>query len=269
MSTTPPTSTGPPTNPRWKLERAVLASELPPPARQVLLTLAVLADWPSGRTPAEHTPSLTRLARSTGLSRSTVADHLNRLESDGWVTRLRPGAARAQAEKARTQYRLVVPGTGPGGGLVQHPDQSATRTSPIGGPALVRHPDGASPPAGHVPDLPQTNQTKKERTPAPPKVDASAVVAAFVEGATTNGQDRPTNAIIGKVGRDARRLIGEGIPLDKLAAAASAMGCAGWSSLDIQLQRMSAQRVGAGRARTNGHQAYRDRDEAAYHEGAL
>jgi hypothetical protein len=150
------------TNPRWKLERAVVASELPGPARHVLLTLAVYADWPAGTTPAQHTPSLSTLAKATGLSRSTVALHLNTLETSGWVRRIRPTVARAWADKERTCYRLTVPGTSPGDGLVRETDQSDERTSPGDGPGLVREPDGTSPGAGHDPDLDQTIQTKEQ-----------------------------------------------------------------------------------------------------------
>jgi len=150
------------TNPRWAFERAVLASELPAPARHILLTLAVVADWPAGTTPADHTPSLTKLCDITGLGRSTVARELNRSEEQGWVDRMRPAIARARREKDRTRYRLHQPAS-PTQGLVPHRDQLASPTagpaSPTQGPELVPLWDGASPTAGHKPDRSQTNQT--------------------------------------------------------------------------------------------------------------
>lgn len=96
------------TSPRWAYERAVLASKLPASARLVLLALAVVADWPCGKTPERFTPSLSTLADLTGLSRRTVMDHLNIAEADGWVERYRPLVEKARADKERTRYRLMV-----------------------------------------------------------------------------------------------------------------------------------------------------------------
>jgi DNA-binding MarR family transcriptional regulator len=98
---------------RWAFERAVLASDLAAPARHILLSLAVLADWPGGIIPAQFSPSLTKLAESTGLSRRAVMNHLNALEKkegqEGWVIRSRPEIEKARSEKERTSYRLGVP----------------------------------------------------------------------------------------------------------------------------------------------------------------
>ena len=114
-------------SPRFAFERAVLESGLPPPARHLLHVLAVFADWPAGTTPAAHTPSLSRLTESSGLCRSSVANHLRILERAGWLVRMRPSVAAARARKERTRYRLVVP-AGPGDGLalVQEMDPSQT-----------------------------------------------------------------------------------------------------------------------------------------------
>lgn len=98
---------------RWEFERAVLGSDLPAPARQILLVLAVLADWPGGVIPARFTPSLSTLQEMTGLSRRALMNHLNAIERDaerdGWVVRGRPTKERARAEKERTRYRLAIP----------------------------------------------------------------------------------------------------------------------------------------------------------------
>ncbi|MEK2498190.1 hypothetical protein AAAB34_13985, partial [Lacticaseibacillus casei] len=56
---------------RFAWERAVLDSELPPHARLVALTLATSADSDMS-IPERFSPSLTTLARRTGLSRSSV-----------------------------------------------------------------------------------------------------------------------------------------------------------------------------------------------------
>lgn len=98
---------------RWEFERAVLASDLPAPARLVLLTLCVAANWPGGYVPAEFGPSLSGMADRTGLSRRAVAGHLNDIEHtserDGWVVRSRPTKANARSKKERTQYQLSIP----------------------------------------------------------------------------------------------------------------------------------------------------------------
>lgn len=98
---------------RWEFERAVLASDLAPPARHILLVLAVIANWPGGVVPAKYSPSLTKLSEATGLSRRAVMNHLNAVEKtpaqDGWVLRNRPTVEKARSDKERTAYRLGVP----------------------------------------------------------------------------------------------------------------------------------------------------------------
>lgn len=94
-----------------------------------------------------------------------------------------------------------------------------------------------NPPGGA--DKPRTKPATK---PAP---NAQAVVGAYINGATEAGHDKPTTKLINIVGRDAKRLLTEGIPLDKLIAAAQRMGAAGWHDLDTQLQRDSAARTTA------------------------
>jgi DNA-binding transcriptional ArsR family regulator len=94
---------------RFAYERAVRDSGLPPPARHIALTLATWANVTTGVIPDEYMPSLTKLADSTGLDRSTVRRHLDRLEAEGWVERIRPSATEARRKKKRTRYRLLSP----------------------------------------------------------------------------------------------------------------------------------------------------------------
>jgi len=98
---------------RWEFERAVLASDLAPPARHILLALAVIANWPGGVVPLKFSPSLTKLGEMTGLSRRAVMNHLNALEKkpgqDGWVVRSRPDVNKARSDKERTGYQLCIP----------------------------------------------------------------------------------------------------------------------------------------------------------------
>jgi hypothetical protein len=117
---------------------------------------------------------------------------------------------------------------------------------PVPGPEpLVASNEATSSPSVGDPATPR--RSRKPVDPDAPK-KADAVVAAFVDGATRAGQDPPTKGLIARVGRDAKRLLAEDrVDIDKLLAAAGRMGRGGWQSLDVQLQRMSAERVGNGR----------------------
>lgn len=88
-------------HPRWAWERAVRDSDLSAAARLVALTVATFTG-PDGVTPAPWSPSLSALASSTGLNRSTVQRQLNQLEALGWLTRARPAPGRAT-----TRYQLT------------------------------------------------------------------------------------------------------------------------------------------------------------------
>lgn len=164
---------------RWTVERAVKASSLAPPSRLLVHTLLTHVTNGTLVIPAKYAPSLTTLTKETGLSRSTVAEHLNNLEQDGWIDRSRPATKEALAEKARTAYRIKVPAAvlaelSPE--PVQEPDQSGSWTSPGGGPAkqedlfgtgpgagLVREPDTTSPGAGLNPMSFPTSSSPSEK----------------------------------------------------------------------------------------------------------
>lgn len=142
---------------RWEFERAVLASELPAPARLILLTLSVVANWPGGYVPAEYGPSLTGLADRTGLSRRAVAGHLNEIEKvterDGWVVRSRPTKENARSKKERTHYQLSIPASArPALALVPNARVSSARgalASAGDAPELVQEMHRASAPGAH------------------------------------------------------------------------------------------------------------------------
>lgn len=164
---------------RWAVERAIKASDLAPPSRLLMHTLLTHVSNGTLVIPAKYAPSLTALTKETGLSRSTVADHLNILERDGWIDRARPATKEALSEKARTAYRIQVPA-----GLlsdapfepVREADQSGRRTSPGGGPVeqeglfgtgpgagLVREADTTSPGAGLNPMCSPTSSSPTEK----------------------------------------------------------------------------------------------------------
>lgn len=146
---------------RWTFERAVLRSNLAPPARHILLTIAVVADWPGGTTPPAFTPSLTRLAELTGLSRRAVMTHLNAAEEESWVVRDRPPVERARAAKERTRYRLTIPTTARAPGA---PDREDARAPDA--PELGQDMPGARARDAQKPDRSQTNQTAAQRAEA-------------------------------------------------------------------------------------------------------
>ena len=108
---------------RWDVERALRDSGLPAAARHVALELLTRTGAGTAEVPAEHSPSLTTLARETGMSRRAVMRALNVLESGGWITRLRD-LKRAVTEKQPTRYRLHAPARA-GDALGQEVPQSA------------------------------------------------------------------------------------------------------------------------------------------------
>lgn len=142
---------------KWEINRAVRASNLPAPSRLIMLTLSDIADAGTAEIPEKHTPSLTVLARETGLGRSTVAEHLASLEAGGWITRIRPDVAAARLRGDRTCYRLTAPEAAPA--VVQEPDspvqemdqvvQELDGGSPGAGRGVVQELDRPSPGAGH------------------------------------------------------------------------------------------------------------------------
>jgi hypothetical protein len=193
---------------RWTVERAIKVSRLPSPSRLLLYTLLTHVSNGTLVIPAQYSPSLTVLTRETGLGRSTVADHLNLLEREGWICRSRPTAREALAERARTAYRIQVPASVLAG-LVREPDQSGSRTSPGAGlvepveqeglfsaspgAGLVREPDGTSPGAGHSPTFYPTSTEKRKwgvggtkRTPptarkhSPPREDVETLCSRLL-----------------------------------------------------------------------------------------
>jgi len=77
------------------------------PAKTVMWDLLMRAEL-NGVIPARWTPSLSDLAGTTCLGRSTVAQYMNGLEATGWLVRERPSVADALNRGRRTQYRLAV-----------------------------------------------------------------------------------------------------------------------------------------------------------------
>lgn len=135
---------------KWEINRAVRASDLPAPSRLIMFVLSDIADAGTAEIPERHTPSLTVLARETGLGRSTVAEHLAALEEGGWLDRLRPDVTAARLRGDRTCYRLLAPKVEPSVQELDHVVQEADQGgSPGAGLDVVQELDGSSPGAGH------------------------------------------------------------------------------------------------------------------------
>lgn len=94
-------------NVKWRVNMAVRNSNLPAPARLIMLVLSDRADAKTGVIPDRHSPSLADLAHDTDLGESTVKTQLTSLERLGWVVRSRPNK-KLQGRYASTQYRLQV-----------------------------------------------------------------------------------------------------------------------------------------------------------------
>lgn len=174
---------------RWEVEKAVVKSNVDAPGRHIVLTLLVSSENDTAVIQPSRAPSLSRIAAATGLGRTTVAEHLGKLERAGWVVRYRPTVEQARVDKVCTSYALRVglpeylekdrrvkpEPKAKRAGLVQETDQpnrakgTAEASTPAGlargastpdALGLVRQPDGASTSAGHNKDpqeLPSKN----------------------------------------------------------------------------------------------------------------
>ncbi len=134
---------------KWDVARALKVSDLPSAAKLIMWDLLDSADVDSAAVPGQFTPSLTDLARTTSLGRSTVKRELNRLEAGGWVVRDRPDPAKARTEFARTGYQLAVP---PRPTVDPGPEPRPTVDLDLGPERAVPRPT-----AGHIPSSYQSD----------------------------------------------------------------------------------------------------------------
>jgi hypothetical protein len=98
---------------RYEIERAIQRARLPAASVAILMMLLTRIDAKTGTIP--YPPSLSMLARMTGLHETTVCRHLASLERQGWITRDRPPAGLAQRMHVRTGYTVHVPQAGSAG----------------------------------------------------------------------------------------------------------------------------------------------------------
>lgn len=121
---------------------------------------------------------------------------------------------------------------------------------------------------GSNPAPPDAAKPRRRAKPADPEraKHAGDVVAAFVEGALSSGQEEPASTIKARVGRDARQLLAEGKSAEKLIDAARRMGAGEWNDLAVQVRKDAAVATG-GTSKRNGHQPYQNpADDSVYEE---
>jgi hypothetical protein len=73
-----------------------------------------------------------------------------------------------------------------------------------------------------------------------PSGNVGDVVAAFVDGATANGQPAPASKLRARVGKDARSLLADGFDLETLIDSARNMGAGEWNDLAVQVRKDAA-----------------------------
>jgi len=197
---------------RWRVTKAVRASDLPAPSRLIMLVLADVAEVGTAEIPERFTPSLAVLARETGLDRSTVQRHLAALDLAGWMVRTRP-TPKEQWEGERTRYRLTIPCG------FEAPGVGAENTHPPG--CTVRPGVGAENDGGGRTVRPQktdlsdqeqitakSSSSRAKRTTRsgdePTRLDVEQICRHLADRIEKNGSIRPD---IGQGWRDAGRLL--------------------------------------------------------------
>lgn len=135
---------------------AICDSGLPPTTRHVALTLSL---YMNERGSSAY-PGAVQLSEDTGLSESTVREHLKRLVDDEWLTLVERGGLKghrrtANVYQAHQPARFdPAPRTPPGAGGVTAVDPRPDPSSPTppGADATPRPPGGVTPPSpGGVP----------------------------------------------------------------------------------------------------------------------
>ena len=131
----------------WQFLRAVRDSDLCRRDRLVAFALATFAD-PDG---TNARPGLTRLAKATGMGRSSVSEGLSSLVEAGWLAVVVRGTSSPGGQRRTSEYRLRVPASTPR--LVPVANSPGAEQSPDGTEPVLG-PDRTSPGAG--PHLPTT-----------------------------------------------------------------------------------------------------------------
>lgn len=274
-----PSPTGSRVTTRWEVTKALRVSELPAPARLVMFVLSDVAEVGTAEIPAQRSPSLSVLAKETGLDESTVKRHLCRLEADGWVVRDRPEQKAAQQNYERTRYRLLVPvGADNTQTTVQDEPSQGAESTDAG--RTQRPPQGAHSARKRTykpTDNPDQNHSSSENESptADLRPDVELICTTLADRIEANGSNRPR---ITKAWRQSARLMldNDGRSVEKVLKAIDwCQGDEFWRVNILSMPKLRDKyeqlRLAAarnGHARASPHQAYRNpTDDRAYSEG--
>lgn len=92
---------------RFKWERSIRDSDLPPNTRLVLLTMATYMDRDGFARPSQET-----LASASGLSVRAVRRNLQGALEAGWLAKLRQGRHTGRGASYASEYQAVIPAAG-------------------------------------------------------------------------------------------------------------------------------------------------------------
>lgn len=189
---------------KWEVNRAVRASELPPPSRLIMLVLSDIAEVGTAEVPAQRTPSLAVLAKETGLNEATVKRHLNALDADGWIKRTKPSLEASRLGE-RTRYQLLVPiGLGAADAHLEgaHDTQGGRTVRPAQGAESAQ--GGRTQRPIYKEDDQDDHNDLSSSSATPPRPDVERICQHLADQMIANGCKPPR---ITKRWRDAARLL--------------------------------------------------------------
>lgn len=208
---------------KFEVTKAVRASDLPAPARLVMFVLADVATTGTAEIPEQFTPSLSVLARETGLNESTVKRHLKALENEGWVERRRPTIEAARLRGERTRYRLAIPGR------TESPDLGAEEARE--GAQEAQGGAQKEPRSGRTQrplkeEVNQDNQGQSETDPPeqfdPQQDTAQTIVGAWIDYCAARDVKLPKQ-LIGHYAKNIKLSLDEGFTANQIKAALASM----------------------------------------------
>ena len=212
------------------------------------LVLIALADH-AGPDGTAAFPSIERLCRFTRLSERAVREHLRQLEELGLISPCDPRIVAAhipRADRRPNGWNLNMDG-----GHVTPPAKATGGISrPDGGHLAPKRGASRAPEPSIEPLL---EPSFKE--PAPNgALDARQVTAAYIDAFRSALRSDPPQAVIGRVGREAKRLLAEpGVRLDLVLKAAQQAAESGHSNIHAAYVRA----LSAGNAEPKGWSAVR------------
>lgn len=148
---------------RFDIERAVLASDLPKLERLLMFVLLAHADNESAAIKPRFSPSLTDLAKESGMGRNTVQAILRKLDTKGWVSRQRPPAEKSR-KGAQTRYWLAIPVSETDTGGRSMTDPAVGRVATQLGGTVTQGGSHSDPSVGRAVSKPRSHSDPKEVT---------------------------------------------------------------------------------------------------------